>query len=128
MTPAALLLAVTIGAPPASLSGPELDYTLHCAGCHMRDGGGSVAVPPLQPMRDLIASEEGRAYLVRVPGVAQAPLNDRRLAELLNWALRELADTEPQPPYTAAEVTGLRAQPLRDPIAERARILKHPTQ
>ena len=39
----------------------------------------------------LLATPAGRAYLVRVPGVAQAPLDDERLAALLNWVSRELS-------------------------------------
>jgi hypothetical protein len=69
----------------------------------------------------------GRAYLVRVPGVAQAPLDDVALAALLNWVLRRfdpdslVADFSP---YQAAEVGRLRRRPLVDVEAERQRLIE----
>jgi hypothetical protein len=71
----------------------------------------------------VLAVPGGREYLARVPGVAQAPLSDVRLAALLNWLLAELGGAPPVSPYTAAEVGALRAAPLRDPVAARAALL-----
>jgi hypothetical protein len=68
----------------------------------------------------LLDAEGGRAYLGRVPGVAQAPLSDARLARLLNWVLAHYSDRAPAPPYSAAEVAALRQTPLRDTRAARA--------
>jgi hypothetical protein len=78
--------------------------------------------PGLQGLGSLLAAPGGRDYLVRVPGVAQAPLDDERLARLLNFVLRELAASPAEPPYEAGEVGRLRQTPLRDPRAERARL------
>ncbi len=53
----------------------------------------------------------GREYLIRVPGVAAAPLPDDSLAVLVNWMLEEF-DRENIPgdftPYTTEEVASLR--------------------
>ena len=99
------------------------DYVLHCAGCHKMDGSGSEVVPSLDRIGDVTAAPGGREYLVRVPGVAQAPLSDARLAQLMNWLIGQHAVVPLNGPYTAAEVKRLRKQPLRDPLAARKKIL-----
>jgi hypothetical protein len=101
---------------------PRFDYLLNCAGCHRMDASGSASIPPLTRIAPFLATPRGRAYLVRVPGVAQAPLSDQRLAALLNWALDEFGGANGFAPYTAAEVASLRADPLRDPTGERDRL------
>lgn len=60
--------------------------------------------------------------IVQVPGAAQAPLSDARLAALMNWLIERFAGEKPDPPYTAAEVKQLRRSPLRNPLAKRAQI------
>lgn len=115
-----LLLASAIA--PAAAAAERDDFVLHCAGCHKPDGSGSSVVPALDQVGSVYAVAGGRQYLARVPGVAQAPVDDTRLAALLNWLLREFGDTTPHPPYEGAEIKRLRAQPLRDPIAARNRL------
>lgn len=59
----------------------------------------------------------GREYLVQVPGVAHAPVDSKRLAALLNYALERYSRREIPPdfkPYEAEEVARLRASPLQD--------------
>jgi mono/diheme cytochrome c family protein len=101
---------------------------LECRGCHGARGEGTPGkVPSLAQSARFLATPRGRAYLVRVPGVAGAQLSDARIAALLNWMLRELATDPPAPAgfeaFTEAEVARERARPLLDPIAERAAIL-----
>jgi len=98
---------------------PRFDYLLNCAGCHRMDARGSALVPPLTEIAPFLATPRGRAYLVRVPGVAQSPLSDERVAALLNWVLGEFCGAEGFSPYSAAEVAALRTEPLRDPFSER---------
>jgi mono/diheme cytochrome c family protein len=101
--------------PPASE-----DYVLHCSACHGPDGKGTPGITPgLHDAGSLLDTPEGRRYLSRVPGVAQAPLSDERLARLLNFVLTRYAAREPRPPYSAREVGALRQNPLRDPVAAR---------
>lgn len=97
----------------------EHDYILNCSGCHRMDGSGSSVVPSLHAMRTLADAPGARAYWVRVPGAAQAPLTDARLAALMNWLVTRFTGAPPDPPYTAREVAKLRSQPLRDPLAHR---------
>jgi hypothetical protein len=107
------------------VSGPELDYLLQCRGCHGATGEGTAGrVPTLveEPAR-LLRAPGGRAYLVRVPGVAQAPLDDAALAALLNWMLAAFSPATLPPdfaPYQPAEVARLRATPLADATATRS--------
>jgi len=124
---AAMALVAALGGAPAHagpMRGPRLDYVLQCMGCHREDGrGASGRVPSLvdEPGR-LLRVPGGRAYLVRVPGVANAPLDDAAVAALLNWMLATFsAGTLPPDfaPYTAAEVTALRATRLADAGAVR---------
>ena len=101
----------------------EHDYLLSCSGCHRADGSGSRLVPSLRDMRALARVPGARAYWVQVPGAAQAPLSDARLAALMNWLVERFSGAAPSPRYTAREVGRLRLTPLRDPIAKRQALL-----
>jgi hypothetical protein len=119
---AALLCAAGAAAEP----GAEEDYVLQCSGCHRLDGSGAPGVAPgLRDLGRLLERPGGRAYLARVPGVAQAPLGDARLARLLNFVLAEIAASPARPPYAAEEVGRLRRSPLRDTGEARARLGAH---
>jgi mono/diheme cytochrome c family protein len=128
----ALLLALAT-APASAVSGPELDYTLECAGCHRADGSGTPgSVPALRDsVARFLAVPEGRDYLARVPGAAQAPLDDAALAAVLNWMLEHF-DTAHVPagftPYTAREVGQRRAHPLFDVEGTRKQLLERAAQ
>ena len=114
-------VALAVAAAANAAAPPDEDYLLHCSGCHHADGAGVPGVvPPLSGLAPFLTTPAGRAYLVRVPGVAQAPIDDERLAALLNWVLREMSGARPSPAFSAREVGALRAHPLRDARAERA--------
>lgn len=118
---AALWLATT-----AAYADPRVDYLLHCSGCHMPDGSGlDPVVPTLHGVIGrMLAVPEGRSYIVRVPGVAQSPLSDQKLTEVLNWLLTEFSgDTLPKDftPLTVAEVRQARRERLADPIGYRVK-------
>lgn len=121
-TPAPALPGVT---NPAQA---RVDYMLKCQGCHRPDGTGDPRSTPA--MKGVVARflhvPGGREFLGRVPGVATVDLDDRRLANLLNWTLfRFDADNVPRDfrPYTATEIAKLRANPLRIERAEARRVL-----
>jgi mono/diheme cytochrome c family protein len=121
---ALLLTLFSLPATAAADSYEEHDYLLNCSGCHQIDGSGSRTVPSLLAMPELRGKAGAREYWVQVPGAAQAPLSDTRLAGLMNWLVKRFVGDTPKPPYTAAEVKRLRAAPLRDPIGRRGEILK----
>jgi len=93
------------------------DWTIQCQGCHgIKAEGFENGTPRMNgEVSKFLGLESGRAYLVQVPGVANAPLSDARLANVLNWSLVEFdpkhipADTTA---YSAEEVGLLRKTPL----------------
>ncbi len=126
-------------APPSALAGeknggggrPDAaeDYLLHCSACHTGSGAGVPdLVPSLLELAPLLEHARGREYLVRVPGVAQAPLSDARIARLLNWVLENYSNLRPEPPFDAAEVASFRSAPLRDPVGFRAGLTRPAAQ
>lgn len=107
---------------------PVVNYMLHCMGCHLADGsGGPPDVPDARgEMGRLLADEGGRAYLVQVPGAAQAPISDAELAEVVNYMLETFsAHTLPtdHAPLTADEVARWRREWLPDVAAVREKLL-----
>jgi hypothetical protein len=120
------MIALLVALPAWADSYEEHDYILNCSGCHRIDGTGSSAVPSLRAMSELAGRPGAREYWVQVPGAAQAPVADERLASLLNWLVERFVGTAPEPAYTADEVRRLRSNPLRDPLARRNE-LRRPT-
>ncbi len=107
---------------------PRVNYQLQCMGCHHADGAGEEdRVPSVR--RTLVAFSgfpEGRDFVMRVPGVAQSPLDDVQLAELLNWMARNLSDLalpDGFVDYTAEEVAAARRRPLPAVRDARVRLL-----
>ncbi|HEY3785301.1 MAG TPA: hypothetical protein VGL55_08485 [Steroidobacteraceae bacterium] len=107
---------------------PEVNYMLHCMGCHAPKGEGEPGrVPSLRETLVPFASiAQGRRFLVQVPGVAQSTLTDAELAELLNWMIETLS-TAPHSGgvthYTAAEIARYRHTPLVNVSGARERLL-----
>ena len=122
-----VVCAVALFASPATRSDPRADYFLHCGGCHLPNGvGHPPEVPSLRGQLGQIArTAQGRDYLVRVPGAAQAQVSDARLAAIINFVLREFnadsLDSNFQP-LDAEEVGRSRKNILADPLAYREKI------
>jgi mono/diheme cytochrome c family protein len=117
---ACLLWMTAVGADESA----RADYMLNCQGCHLPDATGREPYVPnmVGQLGRLVAVPGGRAYLVQVPGTANAPLSDAEIAALLNWMLREFsAATLPAEflPYTEAEVAEYRAVRAVDIVARR---------
>ena len=124
----AALGALVLWAGVAHAYAPNVEYALNCQGCHRADGAGTPgSVPPLAgSVARFLAVPGGREYLVQVPGVAQAPLDDASLARVLNWMLERVDPTHVPAgfvPYAADEVGRLRAHPLTDVEGVRRRLL-----
>ncbi len=116
-----LLVTVMLMTAPLAAADPKVDYLLHCSGCHMPDGSGLAPVVPTlhEVIGRMVALPQGRSYLVRVPGVAQAPLSDRKLTAVLNWVLIEFSSAtlpEDFKPLRVTEVARARKQVLADPL------------
>ena len=107
---------------------PQLQYMLHCQGCHLADGSGLPGkVPPMQNLvGKFLAVPGGREYLVQVPGSSLSPLDDAVLAELLNWLLLSMSAQDLPPdfqPYSENEVQQLRSETMLDVLATRAALV-----
>ncbi len=103
---------------------------LYCQGCHLSDGAGSLKAE-VPKMKDYVGNFlkvlEGREYLVRVPGSANAPIGDEKLANLLNWILLMIAgESVPKgfTPYTGKEVGVLRAKSLTNVVTLRSNLIE----
>jgi mono/diheme cytochrome c family protein len=110
------------------IEGVAQDYSRWCQGCHRADGmGARAAVPRLRDFAGyFVRSAEGRAYLARVPGVVQAPLDDQRLTDVLNWALVTFSRHQLPPdfrPYTAEELAAARDAPIPNAKSARAQLV-----
>lgn len=124
-----IIVPVTAKSPPESPAtrnnDPGLNYMVHCQGCHKVDGSaqGNI-VPALRgQVAKFLHTDDGRRFLVQVPGVAQSALNDRQTADVLNWILFRF-DSANMPKsfagYTEEEVHALRAEPISDTARARA--------
>jgi hypothetical protein len=118
------------GAPLEVYEGARADFAFRCKGCHGFAGEGTPGhVPRLDGFVGWYTHhEDGRDYLMRIPGVARAALDDERLAAVLNWMLEvyggETVATD-FAPYTAAELAEARRRPLTaEREATRARLIQ----
>ena len=89
--------------------------------------GAPDRVPPLaNSVGRFLEVEGGREYLVQVPGVAMAPLNDKELADVLNWVAETYAPSEflrSPTRFTASEVARYRTKIIDDVSARRSQLL-----
>ena len=122
-----LFLSLTV----SSASGQEKDppafaYLLHCSGCHLETGAGD---PPTIPdlrydLGTLLDSPEGRSYVLRVPGVTDAPISAEEMTELMNWMVGFLyPDRTDFEPFTVEEIVAGREDPLYDPLRYRQQLM-----
>lgn len=94
------------------------DYIEHCAGCH--GVAGSTAPARLPELRGRVGwfmcTPEARAYLLRLPNVAQSRITDNaELANMMNFVVFVLGEDSAPPgtrPFTADEVARERRQAL----------------
>ena len=136
----ALVLALSavsaMAAATATTPDPDADtrnrtrYLLHCSGCHQPDASGrpESGIPRMKgQVGHFLQVPEGRAFLVQVPGTSQSKLNDADTAAMLNWLVLAVSRDEVPAgfvPYTADEVTRLRAQPLADAPGTRRHVVE----
>jgi mono/diheme cytochrome c family protein len=126
----ALLAGLTLAGLDAAVAAESVEYVyrLHCSGCHGNEGAGSKIgrIPPFVGIvGHFAAGPEGRLYLVRVPGVANAALPDADTANLLNYVLRNWGGHDLPAharDFTAAEVHELRGINVDDVAALRRRL------
>jgi len=120
---------LALGDWPPDAERARLNYMLNCQGCHLPTGQGVPgSVPRISNyLGNFLRVPGGREFVVQVPGSANAAMDNAALAELLNWLLVTMSPNElPESwqPYTAQEVGVLRATPLREVAAVRARLVE----
>jgi mono/diheme cytochrome c family protein len=128
------LFALAHAQRPASmpvLSETQTQFLLRCGGCHGTQGvSPPQSVPVLRERAGwFLCTPAGREYLVRVPNVSRALLDDQALARMLNFVTFDLgrAPLSHQPaPFTAEEVAAIRRHPANDAplIAYRTKVVK----
>jgi hypothetical protein len=110
------------------LGSPQINYILHCQGCHLADGAGTPEkVPALKnEVGRFLQVPGGREFLIQVPGTSQSALTDAEVAAVLNWILENFS-SEQLPagfvPYTAEEISHYRRQPLANALKVRAELM-----
>ena len=108
----------------------RVNYMLYCQGCHLSDGAGSprAEVPEMKDyVGNFLKVPQGREYLVRVPGSANAPIGDDQLANLLNWILLTIAgESTPKgfTPYSGEEVGEMREKSLTNIVTLRSNLIE----
>ena len=115
-----------VAAEQERVNPPAFSYLLHCSGCHIEDGSGDPPeVPDLRKNLDeLLRSETGRAYMLRVPGVTDTPITPQEMANLMNWLITEFhPELEDFRRVSAEEVIRGRATRLANPLKVRQTLL-----
>ncbi|HEX7792201.1 MAG TPA: hypothetical protein VF467_16930 [Afipia sp.] len=123
---AALSAAVPAVPPARSLDTVQSSYVEHCGGCHGIQGSSFPArVPRLRGRAGFfLCTAETRQYLLRLPNVALASMDDQRLADTMNFVVFGLGGTSAivgAPRFTASEVARERGLPLSGVSLIRAR-------
>ena len=127
---APLVLCLISAGSAAAPDQAAQDYLQHCSGCHQMDGRGSVPnkVPTmLGSVGHFVRTLSGRAFLIQVAGVAQAPISDQAIADLLNWVLPTFGKSEMPAdftPYSALEVQLARSTRPADIMALREQVAR----
>ncbi len=108
------------------MSSGQSHYLEGCGGCHGIQGVSSEREVP--QLRGLVGrflyTPTGREYLVRLPNVAFANMDDKVLADVLNFIVFQLGEGSAPPgarAYTAQEVKALRRRPLKNERLEALR-------
>ena len=127
LCPRTLVCTLALLACPAHANPPNVDYLIQCQGCHLADGSASRDVPALKDrIGRFIEVPGGRAYLVQVPGSAQAAIDDARLAAVLNWMIERFGPERVARDFTrfgTEEVRRYRREPLVDVEPLRSELL-----
>lgn len=107
------------------------NYVLRCLGCHGMDGAGSTigGIPPFPGYIDsLFADDQGRTYLMHVPGIVASSLTDREIAEVMNYVMTQWGEQETFTAFTVDEVARRRAEPVTDVVAFRRTLVERLAQ
>lgn len=99
------------------LSPDQTRFVLRCGGCHGTLGQSPPkSVPQLRGVAGwFLCTPEAREYVIRLPNVSRAQLNDADLAGVMNFVAFELGEASAPAQamrFTAGEVAAIRTRPL----------------
>lgn len=107
---------------------PHTNYVLRCAGCHGMNGSGAPAAG-IADFNGMVGAftgiDEGRTYLMHVPGVVGSGLSDSEIAAVMNYVMETWAGSslpDPYVPFTASEVGERRAIDIPDVVENRREV------
>jgi len=108
-----------VRAETAPLPVGQAKYYEGCGGCHGLNGvSAREQIPVLRSqVGQFLCSDEGRRYIVQLPNVSFAAMDDATLAATMNFVVFKLGDDsvpDGARPYTAKEVGVLRRSPLKN--------------
>lgn len=121
---ALLLLLLCLPSVALAERKPRENYILRCTGCHGMEGKGSEigGIPTFHNSVSTLANDdEGRTYMMHVPGVIGASLSDAEIATVMNW-IQDAWGNAPAPAFTEEEVTRRRAIAVTDVVRFRREI------
>lgn len=127
------LLALTLIAVAPAMADDRpapVNYVLRCLGCHLQDGTGlpSAGIPDFVGKVGVFAgSDDGRRYLLHVPGVINSGLSNKETADLLNYIMDTYAGPSmpaSSDPFTAEEVALLKSQDVGNVVAFRRKLVE----
>jgi cytochrome c553 len=113
----------------AARSAP-VNYILRCSGCHGMDGSGNTpaGIPDFRNYIGAFArDDEGRTYILHVPGIVNASLSDDEISAVINYVVTTWAGTSLRTgfvAFTAQEVAARRVRPVADVVRFRRRIVE----
>ena len=128
----ALIVAAGSSGEAIQRDGARALYLQHCSGCHLPNGAGNPAggIPDLRTDLASFASyEDGRKYLLSIPGVAENNLSDREVAQVLNWTVATFSQRPPPTAYrsfTEEEVSQRRGHRIRNALGSRPKARSKP--
>lgn len=104
---------------------PQANYILRCAGCHALDGTGHIpgGIPPFPGfISHIVNDDDGRTYVMHVPGVVASSLSDNEIAAVLNYVAERWGGV-PFVPFDAEEVARRKLVPVKDLVAFRRELV-----
>lgn len=129
------LLALTISAAlyssitAAAERSASANFILRCSGCHGMDGSGTTVggVPDFRNYIGAFATDDdGRTYVLRVPGVVNASLSDSEISAVINYVMWAWGGTSLLPSFVAftpEEVAARRTRAVGDIVRFRRQIV-----
>jgi hypothetical protein len=118
-------------AAEVKLTSAQSDYLEQCGGCHGMQGDTTPA--PIPVLRDRVGyfmcTQAGRDYLLRLPNIVNARVDDESLADMMNFVVFSLGgrSAPPNAPrFTTADVARLRPHVMRgnEVVANRAAVVE----